>query len=149
VVWEGRSRKAPPYPDQRVLRNIGSGLPRQSGLMLAATLTLPHLLVSSEISLPTVKGAQFVREYLRRGGVEESNAVNAIITPMRVRSGCCARTAKGDGYRADAAYTTKCQLSGRPTDVGRVSETRPKKRSSIECLSAVLIFLVYLIEFEE
>ena len=28
------------------------GLPRQSALMLAATITLPHLLVSSEMSLP-------------------------------------------------------------------------------------------------
>src|SRR6476620_11728561 len=41
---------------QRVLRNIGSGLRHQFDLMLAATITLPHLLVSSEISVPKSAG---------------------------------------------------------------------------------------------
>ena len=36
---------------QRVLRNIGSGLPRQSALILAALITLPHFSVSSAMSL--------------------------------------------------------------------------------------------------
>src|SRR6266567_4276818 len=35
---------------ERTLRNIGSGLPRQSGLMLAAWITFAHFSVSSTIS---------------------------------------------------------------------------------------------------
>jgi hypothetical protein len=42
-------RPLPPFAE-RVLRNIGSGLPRQSGLMLAARITLPHFSISSAIS---------------------------------------------------------------------------------------------------
>src|SRR5215472_692480 len=38
------------------LWNIGSALPRQFDLMLAATITLPHLLASSEMSLPKSAG---------------------------------------------------------------------------------------------
>src|SRR5262249_61375280 len=41
---------------ERVLRNIGSGLPRQSGLMLAARITLPHFSVSSATSFPNSAG---------------------------------------------------------------------------------------------
>src|SRR5262245_66632205 len=37
---------------ERALRNIGSGLPCHSGLMLAARITLPHFSVSSAISFP-------------------------------------------------------------------------------------------------
>src|SRR5262249_10906873 len=40
----------------RVLRNIGLGLPGQSALMLAARITLPHLSVSSAMSLPKSAG---------------------------------------------------------------------------------------------
>src|SRR5262249_62256267 len=41
---------------ERALRNIDSALPRQFDLMLAATITLPHLLASSEMSLPKSAG---------------------------------------------------------------------------------------------
>src|SRR5262245_47582152 len=36
--------------------NIESALPRQFDLMLAATITLPHFLISSEMSLPKSAG---------------------------------------------------------------------------------------------
>src|SRR5262245_4209204 len=45
----------PPFAE-RVLRNIGSGLPRQSGLMFAARITLPHFSVSSATSFPNSAG---------------------------------------------------------------------------------------------
>src|SRR5262249_14262590 len=41
---------------ERVLRNIGSGLPRQSGLMLRVRMSLPHFSVSSAMSLPKSAG---------------------------------------------------------------------------------------------
>src|SRR5262249_54803448 len=47
---------SPPPFAERVLRNIESALPRQFDLMLAATITLPHLLASSEMSLPKSAG---------------------------------------------------------------------------------------------
>jgi hypothetical protein len=43
-----QQRSLPPFAE-RVLRNIGSGLPRQSALMLAARITLPHFSVSAAI----------------------------------------------------------------------------------------------------
>src|SRR5262245_17411405 len=53
-------RAATTAPDrafaERALRNIGSGLPRQSGLMLAARITLAHFSVSSAISFPNSAG---------------------------------------------------------------------------------------------
>src|SRR5262249_10330897 len=50
-----------PMPRQRLsstgeLWHIGSGLPRQSGLMLAALITLLHFSVSSAISFPNSAG---------------------------------------------------------------------------------------------
>jgi hypothetical protein len=41
---------------ERALWNIGSRLPRHSGLMLAARITLPHFSVSSAMSLPKSAG---------------------------------------------------------------------------------------------
>src|SRR5262249_11254879 len=41
---------------ERALRNIGSRLPRHSGLMLAARITLPHFSVSSAMSLAKSAG---------------------------------------------------------------------------------------------
>src|SRR5262249_16808458 len=41
---------------RRTLRNIGSGLLRHSGLMLAALITLLHFSVSSAISFPNSTG---------------------------------------------------------------------------------------------
>src|SRR6266540_5465544 len=41
---------------ERVLRNIGSGLPCQSGLMLAVRITLAHFSVSSAMCFPKSSG---------------------------------------------------------------------------------------------
>src|SRR5262245_36717204 len=38
------------------LRNIGSGLPCQSGLILAVRITLPHFSVSSAMNFPSSAG---------------------------------------------------------------------------------------------
>src|SRR5262249_4611771 len=45
-----------PRSAARARRKYRTALPRQSGLTLAATITLPHFLVSSEMSLPKSAG---------------------------------------------------------------------------------------------
>jgi hypothetical protein len=54
-VAKCQQRSLPPFAE-RVLRNIGSRLPRHSGLMLAARITLPHFSVSSAMSLAKSAG---------------------------------------------------------------------------------------------
>src|SRR5262245_17824352 len=50
-----QQRSLPPFAE-RVLRNVGSGLPRHSGLMLADRITFPHFSVSSAQSFPNSVG---------------------------------------------------------------------------------------------
>src|SRR5262245_43277147 len=53
--WARHRRPRHRSPNE-TLWNIGSGLPRQSALMLAARITLRHFSVSSAISLPKSEG---------------------------------------------------------------------------------------------
>src|SRR5215470_5935790 len=95
---------------ERALRNIGSRLPRQSALMLAARITLPHFSVSSAISLPKSAGEpgstvppRSASRALILGSARPALISVLSLSPMPRRSACCAGKAHARTLSAPAS----------------------------------------------